>query len=91
MNRRAKGSGFKMRSGNSPLKAGDAGIIAAATPDQTIEPIDFTIEAPEIDIEEEDDNKGKKKKKKGKYKFKRSKKTNKKGETIHTGGFGITK
>ena len=59
MSRTAKGSGFKMRSGNSPLfkemgssplQAGDAGIIAAATPEQTIEPIDFTIKSPEIKI-----------------------------------------
>lgn len=67
MSRTAKGSGFKMRSsnsplfkemGSSPLQAGDTGIIAAATPEQTIEPIDFTIKSPEIKI-------GKTKKKKG--------------------------
>tara|TARA_R100001463_G_scaffold62022_3_gene114926 strand:+ start:722 stop:1009 length:288 start_codon:yes stop_codon:yes gene_type:complete len=58
MNRKAKGTAFKMRSGNSPLfkDMGDAAIIAAATPQSTsATAVDYTLKN-KIEVEEEDDD-----------------------------------
>ena len=67
MSRKAKGSGFKMKSGNSPLfkemgssplldivdqtrMEADASLVGAAKTARTIEPIDYTIDIPDVDF-----------------------------------------